>query len=74
VGFTLSAGFLYMFSFHTPISVLLYHPDAKIVGNDHILTLGHLGLIRAHQNFLVFDLDHTNEEQVCVELHLASIT
>jgi hypothetical protein len=44
------------------------------IGNDHVLTLGRLGLIHAHQNFLVFDLDHTDGEWVCVKLHLASIT
>jgi hypothetical protein len=67
-----------------PLHVLLPHVDlwvvrldqpvAKIIGNDHILTLGHLGLIRAHQNFLVFELDHTNGKWVRVELHLAFIT
>jgi hypothetical protein len=52
----------------------LDHSVTKIIGNDHVLILGRLGLIRAHQNFLVFDLDHTDGERVCVELHLASIT
>jgi hypothetical protein len=52
----------------------LDHPVAKIIENDHVLTLGRLGLIRAHQNFLVFNLDHTDGEWVCVELHLATIT
>jgi hypothetical protein len=55
-------------------AVGLDHPVMKIIKNDHVLTLGHLGLICAHQNFVVFDLDHTDREQVRVELHLASIT
>jgi hypothetical protein len=29
-------------------------------------------LIHVHQNFVLFDLDHTNGEWVRVELHLAS--
>jgi hypothetical protein len=52
----------------------LDHPVVKIVKNDYVLTLGRLGLIRALQNFLVFNLDHTYEEWLCVELHLSSIT
>jgi hypothetical protein len=71
MGFTLLAGYLCTFFFHMTISD---HPIVKIVKNDHVLTLGHLGLIHAHQHFLVFDLDHTDGERVCVELHLASIT
>jgi hypothetical protein len=53
--------------------VRLDHPVVKIVGNDHVLALGHLGLIRVHPNFLVLELDHADGEWVRVELHLASI-
>jgi hypothetical protein len=52
----------------------LDHPVVKIIRNDHVLTLGRLSLIRVHQNFLVFDHNHTDGERVCVELHLDSIT
>jgi hypothetical protein len=54
--------------------VWLDHPVAMIGGNDHVLTLGRLGLISAHQNFLVHELDHADGKWVHVELHLASIT
>jgi hypothetical protein len=40
----------------------LDHLVVKIVGNDHVLTLGRFGLICAHQNFLMFNLDHTDGE------------
>jgi hypothetical protein len=33
------------------------HLVVKIIGNDHVPALGHFGLIRAHQNFLVLELD-----------------
>jgi hypothetical protein len=49
------------------------HLVAKIIENSHVLALGRFGLIRAHQNFLVLELDHANGEQVCVKLPLASI-
>jgi hypothetical protein len=49
------------------------HLVAKIVGNEHVIALGRFGLIRAHQNFLVLELDHADVEWVRVKLHLASI-
>jgi hypothetical protein len=52
----------------------LDHPVAQFIKNNHVLALGHLGLIRAHENLLVYELDHADEERVRVELHLASIT
>jgi hypothetical protein len=64
--------------------VLLPHANLRVVGldhlvaqfieNDQVLALGRLGLIRAHQNLLVHELDNANEEWVCVEFHLASTT
>jgi hypothetical protein len=48
------------------------NPVAKIVENDHVLALGRFGLIRAHQNFIVLELDYDDGEWVHVELHLAS--
>jgi hypothetical protein len=52
----------------------LDHPVAQLIGNNHVLALGRLGLIRAHQNLLVHELDHADGEWVRVELHFASIT
>jgi hypothetical protein len=76
VGFTLLVGFLYTFSFHTPIFGLwgLIIRLQRSSETTTFFPLGWLGSIRAHQNFLVFDLDHTDGEWVCIELHLASIT
>jgi hypothetical protein len=54
--------------------VRLDHLVVQFIRNDHVLTLGRLGLIRAHQNLLVHELHHANREWVHVELHLASIT
>jgi hypothetical protein len=77
MGVTLLAGSHIMFFIHTPISwssSWLDHPVGQFIRNDHVLALGRLGLIRAHQHLLVHELDHANREQVHVELHLASIT
>jgi hypothetical protein len=49
------------------------HPDALFIGDNHVLALGHLSLLRAHQHLLVHELDHANGEWVCVKLHLACI-
>jgi hypothetical protein len=51
----------------------LDHLVAQFIGNDHVLALGRLGLIRAHQNLLVHELDHADGERVHVRLYLASI-
>jgi hypothetical protein len=60
---------------HTNLWVVgLDHPVAQFIINDHVLSLGRLGLICAHQHLLVHELDHANGERVRVELHLASIT
>jgi hypothetical protein len=76
VGFTLLAGFHSTFSFLVLISKLwdLIIWFAQFILNDHVLALGRLGLIHAHQNLLVHELDHANEEWVRVKLHVASIT
>jgi hypothetical protein len=48
---------------HTNLRVVrLDHLVVKIIENDHALTLGRFGLIRAHQDFLVLELDHANGE------------
>jgi hypothetical protein len=60
---------------HTNLWVVgLDHLVTQFIKNDHVLALGRLGSIRAHQNLLVHELDHVNRERVSVELHLASIT
>jgi hypothetical protein len=52
----------------------LDHLVAQFNGDDHILALGRLGLIHAHQHLLVHELDHADGVQVCVKLYLGSIT
>jgi hypothetical protein len=52
----------------------LDHPVAQSIENDHVLALGHLGLIHAHQHLLVHEVDNADRERVRVELPLASIT
>jgi hypothetical protein len=60
---------------HANLRVMgLDHPIVQFIGNDHVFGLGHLGLIRVYQNLLVHELNHTDTEQFCVELYLASIT
>jgi hypothetical protein len=72
--YPLSQLFLDILLSHANLRVVrLDHPVAKIVGNDHVLALGCFGLIRAHQNFLMLELDHADGEWVRVKLHLASI-
>jgi hypothetical protein len=60
---------------HANLQVVgLDHPVMQFIGNDLVLALGRLGLIRAHQHLLLHELNHANREWVRVELHLASIT